>query len=558
MTTNPPALLDGYKVDHRRQYPENSRIVFSNLTARGSRVTGVNHVVFFGLQYFLKKYLIQEWNTSFFSKPKEEVVAKFKRRIDTYLGPNQVGAEHIEALHDLGHLPLCIMALPEGTHVPVRVPMMVMWNTNPDFFWLTNAIETILSTSIWMPCTSATTAAQYRNLLDHYANETDKGNTEFVPWQGHDFSFRGHAGLEAASMSGAGHLLSFTGTDTLPAIDFLEEYYGADAEKELVGGSVAATEHSVMCMGSREGEVETFRRLIEDVYPEGIISIVSDTWNFWEVINVKDGILVQLKDKVLARNGKLVIRPDSGDPVKITAGYKIRYADSDIESENLPSLCASGFEVVGAEGKFYMLDKDQDTYLGKEISHEEAHGLVRCLWEIFGGERNDQGFINLDPHIGAIYGDSITLERAREICERLKYNGFASTNVVFGIGSFTYQGAIEPNAIVTRDTYGFAVKSTYGEVRVDVGDGEWVQRGVEIFKDPVTDDGLKKSAKGITSVFRDERHPDKPLTLHDQSTWEALNDCEFQQVFVNGKLYNEQNLTQIRETIANTSPYTRK
>lgn len=539
MITNPPVLLDGYKVDHRRQYPKNSRLVFSNLTARGSRVDGVDHVVFFGLQYFILNYLIEDWNEMFFEGSKDIAVARFARRINNYLGPdNDVGTEHIEALHDLGYLPLEIKALPEGTHVPVRVPMMIMWNTHPDFFWLTNAIETILSTTIWMPCTSATTAWQYRLLLEGYARKTDPDNSgpgSFVDFQGHDFSFRGHAGLEAASMSGAAHLLSFAGTDTLPAIDFLEQFYGADCEKELVGASVPATEHSVMCMGGQEGEIETFERLITEVYPKGIVSIVSDTWDFWKVIDPNDGFLLELKDKIMARDGKVVIRPDSGDPVKILTGWSKQ--DVDTYNGQLPRTSPA----------FIDYDKMSDT---------EKKGLIQCLWEIFGGYVNNEGYKTLDSHIGAIYGDSITLKRAEEICERLIRKGFASTNVVYGIGSFTYQGAITSNAIVTRDTFGFAVKSTYGETFGQHDkDDEPITRGIEIFKDPITDDGLKKSAKGLTAVFRDERDPKQPLRLHDQSTWEAIHNCEYKTVFKDGATQNPQTLAGIRKQIRDTNPY---
>ena len=222
----------------------------------------------------------------------------------------------MSALHDLGYLPMKIKALPEGSFVPIRVPMFTMYNTKPEFFWLTNYFETLVSTTVWMPCNSATIAFQYRKILDKYANETSS-IPEFVDWQGHDFSMRGMAGLEAALISASGHLLSFTGTDTIPAIDFLEQYYQADASKELVGGSVAATEHSVMCMGTNMGEQETFNRLITEIYPKGIVSIVSDTWDLWKVLTE---YLPALKDEVMARDGKVVIRPDSGDPVDIICG----------------------------------------------------------------------------------------------------------------------------------------------------------------------------------------------------------------------------------------------
>lgn len=253
--TLPPTQVDGYKVDHRRQYPENTLMVFSNLTPRGTR-THSDKVVFFGLQYFIKRYLIEDWNESFFSKPLDEILKKYTRRLNNYLGPNKIGTKHIEDLHALGYLPLKIMALPEGSRVNLRVPMFVVFNTDERFFWLTNAIETILSCSTWLGCTSATTAYEYAQILKNACNKTAPEMIDFVPWQAHDFSFRGHSSFESAMISGAAHLTSFTGTDTLPAIDWLEEFYGADSDKECVGGSVAASEHSVACMGSSFNDVE--------------------------------------------------------------------------------------------------------------------------------------------------------------------------------------------------------------------------------------------------------------------------------------------------------------
>ncbi len=480
---NPLLYTDGYKVDHRRQYPNQTTLVYSNWTPRKSRIAGIEEVVFFGLQYFLKKYVIEDFNTSFFHQPKQEVVSKYARRINNYLGTNAVGTAHIEALHDLGYIPMVFKALPEGVSVPIRVPMFTMYNTKPEFFWLTNYFETLLSTTVWLPCNSATIAKQYRKLLDKYAKETSS-IPEFVDWQGHDFSMRGMAGLEAALLSAAGHLLSFTGSDTIPAIDFLETYYQANSDQELVGGSVAATEHSVMCMGTNSGEQETFKRLITETYPAGIVSIVSDTWDLWKVLTE---YLPSLKQEVLARDGKVVIRPDSGDPVDIICG--------------------------NPNGK----------------TTEEKKGVIQLLWDIFGGTTNSKGFKELDAHIGAIYGDSITLERAEAICQRLKQNGFASTNVVLGIGSFTYQ-------YNTRDTFGFAMKATYGEV-----DGE----GREIFKDPITDDGTKKSAKGLIKIEKQNG----AYQLIDQVSWEEEKQGELKEVFRDGKLLIDQSLAEIRERI---------
>lgn len=482
---NPTTLIDGYKLDHRRQYPAKTEYVYSNWTPRGSR-TGQKEVVFFGLQYFLERYLGEEWE-KFFTTPKEEAAAKYKRRVDGYLGPNEIGTEHIEELWDLGYLPLRFKALPEGSLVPLRVPMLTVENTHPDFAWLVNYFETLMSSTLWMPCTSATTAFVYRGILEEYAKQTGSP-IEFVDWQGHDFSFRGMAGPEAAAMSGAGHLLAFTGTDTIPAIDFLEEYY--DGASTFVGGSVAATEHSVMCAGGDESEQETFQRLI-DLYPAGILSVVSDTWDLWKVLTV---IVPNLKDQILAREGKLVIRPDSGDPVKIICG----------DPEAVPGTPA-------------------------------FKGVIELLWDTFGGTETEKGYKVLDAHVGAIYGDSITVERLDQILYGLKQKGFASANMVFGVGSFTYQ-------YTTRDTYGFAMKSTWVQI-----DGV----GREIFKNPVTDDGLKKSAKGRIAVINEAPEGARPhYVAVDQQDSENPDD-ELHIVWENGKFIKHYSLDEVRTTLRN-------
>ena len=478
---NPLLLTDGYKLGHREQYPQGTTMVYSNWTPRKSRIEGINTVVFFGLQYLIKEYLIKQFNEDFFNQPKEEVIAEYKKYVDTYLGVDY-DITHLEALHDLGYLPIQIKALPEGTEVPIRVPMFTMVNTKPEFFWLTNYLETLLSAIIWQPCTSATIAKQYKKILTAYAQETDADNLEFVTWQGHDFSMRGMSGTESSILSGMGHALSFSGSDTLPVAKSLETYYNADVTKELVIGSVNATEHNVMCAGSKDDEIGTFRRLLQ-TYPTGILSVVSDTWDLWKV---PTEYLPQLKEEILERDGKLVIRPDSGDPVDIICGC---------EHENT---------VV-------------------------AKGVVELLWDEFGGTTNVQGYKVLNPKIGAIYGDSITIDRATQICERLKEKGFASTNVVLGIGSFTYQ-------YNTRDTFGFAMKATYVEVN-----GE----GREIFKDPITDDGTKKSAKGLIQLYKENGQ----IYLKDQASKSEEVEGLLQTVFVDGKLIIDQSLKDIRAIV---------
>jgi nicotinamide phosphoribosyltransferase len=439
-----PAILmtDFYKTDHRRQYPAGTSKVYSNLTARISRMPGVDRVVVFGIQYFLDDYLGRRFNQSFFKAPKAEVIRKYQRRMDSSLGPGAITTEHLEALHDLGYLPLRIKALPEGTLCPLKTPILTITNTHPDFGWLPNFLETILSNVLWHPMTSATIAFEYRKMLESYARVTSD-IPELVKWQGHDFSMRGQTSFESSLVSGGAHLLSFTGTDTIPAIDWLENFYHADAERELIGGSVPATEHSVMCLGGEATELETYKRLLTEVYPKGLVSIVSDTWDYWKVLNET---LREIRGLVVARDGKLVVRPDSGDPLNI--------------------ICGDPYAPAGSL---------------------ERKGTMEILWEIFGGTVNSKGYRQLDPHVGVIYGDSITPDRCRAILSTLQGMGFASTNMVFGIGSYTYQ-------YVTRDTFGFAMKATYGVVS---------GQPLEICKDPVTDGGVKRSAKGLLRVNSD-------------------------------------------------------
>lgn len=308
----PLLFKDFYKVDHIRQYPKGTTLIFSNLTARKSLVEGVDYVVFFGLQYFIKKYLIESFNENFFHRPVHEVAYQYQKFISETLRID-IDLKPIIAFHKLGYLPLYIYSLSEGTKVPIGCPCLVIANSHPEFYWVTNMIETLLSCTLWGACTSATTANRFRELLDRYAKETSD-IPEFVDYQAHDFSFRGMFGLEAAAISGAAHLQYFKGTDSMIAIALLNDYY----YKHLsVGTSVAATEHSVMCAGGKENELATYRRLITEIYPSGTVSIVSDTWDFWNVI---DNYLPELKDEILARDGCVVIRPDSGDPLKILCG----------------------------------------------------------------------------------------------------------------------------------------------------------------------------------------------------------------------------------------------
>jgi nicotinamide phosphoribosyltransferase len=473
---------DAYKLDHRRQYPEGTEVVFSNLTARGTRIPGVDATVFFGLQALLTQ-LTERWD-EFFNLDAaglDAVLAEYDRVVTELLGANDIGTEHFRVLHDIGHLPLRVKAFREGALVPLRVPYFTVENTDPRVFWLTNYFETELSAELWQPITSATIAWLNRSLLDERAAAS--GDLAAVDYQGHDFSCRGMAGIPAGAASSAGHLISFRGTDTVRAVRFIERYYPGD--NGTLAGSCAATEHSVMCAGGRGAEFETFERLL-DLYPVGTLAVVSDTWDLWQVCT---DFLPRLKDKIMARDGKLVIRPDSGDPELILCG-----------------------EPNAAEGS------------------PAQRGVVNLLADEFGTVLNEKGFRDLDPHIGAIYGDSITYERAEAITANLMRQGFASTAVVFGYGSFTYQ-------YQTRDTFKMAMKATWVQIN---GEGRDIQ------KDPVTDDGTKKSATGRLAIRR--TMDGRPYLIeHADPDQEA--DQELRLVYDNGKLLRQSSFADVRDTL---------
>ena len=475
-------LTDGYKTGHHQQYPKGTEEVYSNWTPRSNKYApkGCEKVVSFGQQYVFK-WLHDYFQDNFFTKPKKQVCKELKDELSLYLGTDY-DVTHFEELHDLQYLPIKVKSLPEGIEVPIKVPMVTVVNTDKKFYWITNFLETILSTMLWQPMTSASIALRYKRIFKAWALKTDKENLGFIDFQGHDFSMRGMGGLQSAISSGMGHGAVFLGSDTLPVISSLRNYYKAEG---FVVGSVNATEHSVMCAGTKDDEIGTFRTLMT-TYPTGILSVVSDTWDLWKVLT---DYLPQLKDEVLARDGKLVIRPDSGDPVDI--------------------ICGEAKALGGKQPK----DK----------------GVIELLWDIFGGSVNEQGFKVLDAHIGAIYGDSITTERAENICQRLHDKGFASTNVVLGIGSFTYQ-------FNTRDTFGFAMKATSVVVN---------GKRREIFKDPITDDGVKKSAKGLIKVDI----VNGEYVLVDQVSPEQENEGELQVIYENGEFLNQITLQEVRNRV---------
>lgn len=535
MKISPIFAIDGYKLGHRAQYPDNTSLIYGNFTPRNNkyfkspffdsiRESG-SPLIWAGAQAFVLQWLKDEFEEGFFQQDKATIVAKFKASIDSYLGKDAVPEDGIADLHDLGYLPLVIKSIPEGSWVEMKVPTLTIRNTDERFFWLVNYLETLMSAELWPVATAATIAFNYQCIGEYWARKTCDDNTH-LPWQFHDFSARGDMGMWANTLVGMGHMMNFTGTDSVFARERIMEQYKV-GENYLYGASVNATEHSVMCMGTKDNEIGTFERLIQEVYPTGILSIVSDTWDYWKVITE---YLPALADVINEREGKVVIRPDSGDPVDIICGLDWHdFSERVAHLGELQTILSTRGSLVGKfHNEYFQYDSTKECLV--QVPEHVVVGSIEMLWRVFGGTINKQGYKVLNPKIGLIYGDSINLERAEIILKKLAAKSFASSNVVLGIGSFTYQ-------YVTRDTFGFAMKATWGVV-----DGE----AREVFKDPATDDGLKKSHKGLIKHTQGEYGV---WEFKDSATPEEEAESELDTIYVNGKVLNKVSLETVRGRI---------
>lgn len=509
---------DVYKTGHKPMLPTGSTLMYSNNTPRSGKHSNCpndGEVVQFGQQKLVRQ-MYHDWNANFFNRPIQEI-DKFGEDMTMMLGLSQpYDVTHFKELHKLGYLPVRIKALEEGTVTPYKIPSFTIVNTQPlngyVADWIVNYLETILSAEFWQGQTSATFVRSLRQLGKKWIMKTNPEAIGFLDFQFHDFSMRGMGGKSAIVNSGLGFATGSRGSDTLPVIPAARMYYD---EVEPCINSVIASEHAIMCsltgffMQNAQGdwtkvgefEYEMFVYLLKK-FPSGILSLVMDTFDLWRAITE---YCVKAKDLIMSRDGKLVIRPDSGDPVDILCG----------------------------NDKFSKEEYDNATDKHKHFA--ETKGVIELLWDIFGGTISSTGYKVLDSHIGAIYGDSINYDRAQRIFERLEAKGFASTNVVLGIGSYSLQH-------VTRDTHGSAQKATYIEILQ--GDKPV---GIEIFKDPITDGGVKKSAKGLLQVYEE----DGVIKLKDQCTWEEEGKGLLQVIFEDGKFYNETTLTRIREKLNN-------
>lgn len=500
---NPLLLCDFYKVTHDSQYPDGITRIASPYTPRMSRLKDVDKVTYFGGQAFCKTYLIDAFNKYFFNRPEEEVMEEYNRVLTATLGKGSYNGEKIRKLHQLGYLPIEMFAVPEGTRTAIGVPQSMFVNTHPDFAWLTNTLETLYSCYMWHIQISAEVGIRYRKIVDKYRELTCDEDIRTARLLG-DFSMRGQHSPESAIKSSAGWLLSFLNTATVPAIMWLEDNYNCDCTKEEVGYGAISTEHSVMCSNfAVDGdEITQVKRLLTEIYPNHNFSMVSDSYDYW---NLVDNILPQCKKEIMEHNGTLLVRGDSGDPVEV-------------------------------------------------ITETVFH-----LWEHFGGTINSKGYKILDPHIKAIYGDSITPQRCEAIYNILEEEGFAISNVVLGVGSFSMMCLQSVNEELTdweahatdsekypivydynpytRDTFGVAIKATYGEDK----DGNPIM----IYKQP-KDCSWKKSQKGCCIVA-----PDGQSYTDGHTFSEACEDPTnlLKPVFKDGKMLVEQSLSEIRNRL---------
>ena len=483
--TNPMLLIDFYKAVHAEMLPNNITKSVSYFTPRMSRVKRWDKVVMFGLQGFIKTYLIDYFNEEFFNKPFDEVISGYKRIMDATLGKDAYKIDKIEKLHMLGYLPIEIIALPEGSRVPMHVPMFGITNTHPDFAWLPQSLESLISAEMWHPMLAATVGYTYREIVNKYYDLTCDDNIPKARALG-AFDFRGEECLQSAEKAGAGWCLSFLNTATVPTIPYLEANYNCDCTKEPVAFGSPSTEHSVMCSNyAIDGDEETLlRRLLTEIYPNTSFSAVLDSYDYWNVI---DNILPKLRKEIMEHKGCMLMRGDSGDCVEVVTK------------------------------------------------------TVFKLWNIFGGTINTKGYKVLDPHVKAIYGDSITIQRCEQIYQILMENGFACSNVALGVGSFSFQ-CVEEDGILkpfTRDTFSSCIKATYCEV-----DG----KPYPIFKDP-KDGGFKKSQKGCCRVLKDENGE---YAFRDGYTWREVTEVyynELETVFKDGEMVQESSLAKIRNEL---------
>lgn len=484
---NPLLKCDTYKTCHENMMPKGLTRMDSYLTPRKSMIESQDKVVVFGITAWLKD-LKEDFDTNFFSKALPELLDDYHRYMNLQLGQDVYDDSRIERLYELGYLPLAVEALPEGSLVNMGVPIAHIYNTHPDFAWLGQWAECWMLNSVWKTCNFATIGHMYYKLAKKYYDKTTDGQDPRMAAS--DFGMRGMSCMEEAQKCSASWLLSFNKTSTVPALYWADKYYEADCSFNHLGIGAVSTEHSVMASNfAVDGDERTFfKRMLTELYPDTSFSIVSDTYDYWNVVN---NIMPSLKEEILAHNGKILLRPDSGD------------------------------------------------------QYENVIKTIQILWETFGGTENKKGYKLLNPHVGIILGDGCTLKQVEKIWKKLDEMKFAASNVAFGVGAFCFSAIFDKDKMIvnTRDTWGFACKATAGLVN---------NKYIPIFKDPKTDtENLKKSHKGLCVVNK----TDTGYIVEDQIDYNHYDTYKNDMVllFKDGKFYNKQTFTKIRDRLAKES-----
>ena len=533
-------LTDFYKLCHMNMYDKRVVRMTSYLTPRGSRFPEQEWILMFGLQMFVHKYLLKDFDNNFFTLPWEEIEEQYKTVLEKSLLYSEreysQTLEKVKALHDLGYLPIKVRGLPEGKKVPVGVPCVEISVTDDRFAWVGQAVECLLSCSIWHPMVSATVGYRYRELAHDFAvKSSDKSDGTMSMC---DFSLRGQESIESAIASSVGWLASMKNSSTVPARALIEECYPATDKDALQVYGLTSTEHSVMTtdFAINGDERETYRRLLTEVYPNTSFAAVCDSYDYW---NVLTNILPSLKDEVNAHNGFIGVRHDSADPVEALCGIP-QISVNLLPDEGFVRGCvrviteshkfeAYSHEKFGQEftvyaveyingeqsqsrlvtGKFVLDHVDDVIYKVTSVENRERtweeKGMVESIYDLFGGTVNSKGYKVANPHVKAVYGDSITLGRAKEIFERLDAKKFSIDNISLGVGSFSmeaveWDGKLYP---FTRDTFSIAIKCTWAQLE----DGT----RIPVYKDPKGFTG-KKSQKGLCLVTED---PEKGYVFTD-------------------------------------------
>ena len=541
---NPFLLTDFYKLTHILQYRSELRELTSYLTPRGSRLKGVDKVVFFGLSAYVHSYVVENFNKNFFNRTWEEVFEEIYDVLTNGLGytfpMKDRTCKEIQSLHELGYLPVEINAVAEGTLVPMGVPCVEIKSTNPKFFWVGQALEASLSAAIWHPMVSATIAREYRKIArDAFSATVENGIDERVAMC--DFSMRGQESNESAVNASVAWLTSMWNSSTVAARKHIKDVYGK-CDGNVRG--FTSTEHSVMtshaCLDGGD-EIPTFKYLF-NLYKNVSFAAVCDSYDFWNVLtNILPNNFMNEIDERGKRGVFIGVRHDSAEPVDALCGIPYYHFD---ENDFVVCTGMNGMKFYNDSGNVYEIVDCKLVNLNRPRTWKEK-GMVETMYEIFGGTVNSKGYKVLNPGIKAVYGDSITITRAKKIYERLAAKGFAANNVSLGVGSFSFQalenedGTLSP---FTRDTFSIACKTTHSKYVDEYGTvcERWVYKSPKNFSQ-------KKSQRGLCRIFFNE---DGELTYEDEKYENDLIGVNSALIpyFKDGKEY-KQNFEEIRNTV---------